>query len=143
MATRAIDRSTDRFDSIALFGPGPLQSLMWPTGSYASVGSKTNQGFGKPPGDAPPGDTHDRRSTDRPIDRSIDRSIPIDRPIRFNTPLRTWSSTGTDVADKLLRHPREHIKARIREGWCHGKPLELYRGNTHRVHQMVITSDNP
>ena len=120
---------------------------MWPTGSYASLGSTTKQGFGKPPGDTPPGDTHDRpieRTTDRPIDRSTDLSIDrsTDRPIRFNTPFWTWSSTGTNVAHKLLRQPREHIKARIRECWCLGKPLELHKGNTHRVFQMVITNDN-
>ena len=45
------------------------------------------------------------RSTDRPIDRSI----------RFNTSLRAWSSTGSNVAYRLLRQPRGHIKARIRK----------------------------
>ena len=93
MATRAIDRSTDRpIDSIPNpFGPGPLQALMWPTGSYASLGITISARIRKPPGDVPPGDTHDRpieRTTDRPIDRSTDLSVDrsTDRPIdRFDS----------------------------------------------------------
>ena len=64
----------------------------------------------------------------RPTDRQIDRSIPIDtdRPIDRSTdrpsvlfyiPLWTWSSIGINVAHRLLRQPREHNKARIREAF--------------------------
>ena len=53
------------------------------------------------------------RSTDRPIGRTTDR--PIDRSIRFNTSIGTLSSTGSHVAYRLLRQPREHHEARIRE----------------------------
>ena len=94
-ATRAIDRSTDRFDPIPHVGHGPQQALTKPTGYYASLGGKTKRGFGNPPGDA----------RDRPIDRSI----------RFNTPLRAWSSTGSNVAYRLLHQPKGHNKARIRK----------------------------
>ena len=62
---RPIDRSTNRFDSIPHFGPGPQQALMYPTGYTAILGGTTKRGFGKPPGDA----------RDRPIDRSTHRPI--------------------------------------------------------------------
>ena len=114
------------------------------------------RGFGTAPGDASPGDTNDR-----PIDRTSDR--PIDRSIRVNTPHWTWFSTGSNVAYRLLRQPRGHIKARIQEAcrrrvtrrharstdrpndpcyysrlgkvFCLLLPLEPHRGSTHRIYQ--------
>jgi hypothetical protein len=66
---RPIDRSTDRFDSIPHFGPGPEQDLLSPTGYYASLGGHQSE------------DSESLRAT-RAIDRSTDRfdSIPHFRP---------------------------------------------------------------